>query len=110
MAQLCTGLAASASNRFTRGGGKPMVCGERRGRFAGRGGLSETVETAVPRGAEAGRAGAATVLFGVTLFTSAFLMFLIQPMFAKMALPRLGGSSAVWSLALVFFQGVRLLG
>ena len=72
--------------------------------------MSETAGAVSPRGAEAGRAGAATVLFGVTLFTSAFLMFLIQPMFAKMALPRLGGSSAVWSLALVFFQGVLLLG
>ena len=48
--------------------------------------------------------------FTVTLFTSAFLLFLIQPMFTKMVLPRLGGSPAVWSLALVFFQGVLLLG
>ena len=37
-------------------------------------------------------------------------MFLVQPMFAKMALPRLGGSASVWSLALVFFQLVLLLG
>lgn len=37
-------------------------------------------------------------------------MFLVQPMFAKMALPRLGGTAAVWSLALVFFQAVLLLG
>lgn len=52
----------------------------------------------------------AVAVFGATLFSSALLMFLIQPMFAKMALPRLGGTAAVWSLALVFFQGVLLLG
>ncbi len=52
----------------------------------------------------------AIAVFAATLFCSALLMFLIQPMFAKMALPRLGGTAAVWSLALVFFQGVLLLG
>ncbi len=52
----------------------------------------------------------ALAVFAATLFCSALLMFLIQPMFAKMALPRLGGTAAVWSLALVFFQGVLLLG
>jgi len=48
--------------------------------------------------------------FAIALFSSALLMFLVQPMFAKMALPRLGGTAAVWSLALVFFQAVLLLG
>ena len=56
------------------------------------------------------RPKAAIAVFAATLFCSALLMFLIQPMFAKMALPRLGGTAAVWSLALVFFQGVLLLG
>jgi hypothetical protein len=56
------------------------------------------------------RPKSALAVFAATLFSSALLMFLIQPMFAKMALPRLGGSAAVWSLALVFFQGVLLLG
>ena len=49
-------------------------------------------------------------LFGGALFFSALLMFLVQPMFAKMALPRLGGSASVWSLALVFFQAMLLCG
>ncbi len=49
-------------------------------------------------------------MFSITLFCSALLMFLIQPMFAKMALPRLGGSASVWSLALVFFQTLLLCG
>lgn len=49
-------------------------------------------------------------LFLLTLFISAFLLFSIQPFFAKMVLPRLGGSPAVWSVAMVFFQGMLLLG
>ena len=48
--------------------------------------------------------------FACALFSSAMLMFGIQPLFAKFVLPRLGGSSAVWSVALVFFQGVLVLG
>jgi len=49
-------------------------------------------------------------LFGLTLFVSAFLLFLVQPMFARLALPLLGGSPGVWNTALVFYQGVLLLG
>jgi SAM-dependent methyltransferase len=48
--------------------------------------------------------------FAVTVFLSATLMFLIEPMVAKMVLPRLGGSPAVWSTCLVFFQVMLLLG
>lgn len=49
-------------------------------------------------------------VFAVTLSLSAFLLFSVQPFFAKMVLPRLGGSPGVWSVAMVFFQGVLLLG
>lgn len=49
-------------------------------------------------------------LYAGTLFLSAFLLFGIQPMFAKMVLPRLGGSPGVWSVAMVFFQSVLLAG
>ena len=45
-----------------------------------------------------------------TIFLSAFLLFGIQPMFAKMVLPKLGGTPAVWSVAMVFFQAVLLAG
>ena len=45
-----------------------------------------------------------------TLFVSALLLFSIQPMFAKMVLPKLGGAPAVWSVAMVFFQTVLLAG
>ncbi len=49
-------------------------------------------------------------LFAVTLFISAGLMFLVEPMVAKMVLPQLGGSRAVWTTCLVFFQATLLLG
>ena len=49
-------------------------------------------------------------LYATTLFVSALLLFALQPMFAKMVLPRLGGSPSVWSVAMVFFQGALLLG
>ena len=52
----------------------------------------------------------APALFGGTLFGSALLLFSIQPMFTKMVLPRLGGAPAVWSVAMVFFQGALLAG
>lgn len=44
------------------------------------------------------------------MFVSATLLFLVEPMLAKMALPSLGGSSAVWNTCLVFFQTVLLAG
>lgn len=49
-------------------------------------------------------------LYAATLFVSALLLFLIQPMFTKMVLPRLGGAPTVWSVAMVFFQAALLAG
>ncbi|MGF6308987.1 hypothetical protein ABIB82_002960 [Bradyrhizobium sp. i1.8.4] len=49
-------------------------------------------------------------LSAVTLFVSALLLFSIQPMFAKMVLPKFGGAPSVWSVAMVFFQAVLLAG
>jgi hypothetical protein len=49
-------------------------------------------------------------VFAGTIFLSAFLLFGIQPMFAKMVLPKLGGSPGVWSTAMVFFQAMLLAG
>lgn len=43
-------------------------------------------------------------------FLSALLLFCLEPMFSKMVLPVLGGSSAVWSVAMVVFQGLLLAG
>ena len=50
------------------------------------------------------------ISFAVTVFLSAFLLFQIQPIIAKMILPWFGGSSSVWSVCLVFFQAELLLG
>jgi hypothetical protein len=52
----------------------------------------------------------APAVYAVTLFGSAFLLFLLQPMFAKMVLPRLGGAPSVWSVAMVFYQTALLAG
>jgi len=49
-------------------------------------------------------------LFAVTMFVSATLLFLIQPMIAKMILPLLGGTPAVWNTCMVFFQAALLAG
>jgi spermidine synthase len=49
------------------------------------------------------------VLFASTIFLSAFLLFLVQPIIAKQILPWFGGTSAVWTTCMVFFQ-VLLLG
>ena len=48
--------------------------------------------------------------FAVALFISAFLLFVIQPMFTKMVLPLLGGSPGVWNTAMLFFQTVLVAG
>ncbi|HEX4999230.1 MAG TPA: fused MFS/spermidine synthase [Terriglobia bacterium] len=50
------------------------------------------------------------VFLGLTLFLSAFLLFCIQPIVAKMALPFLGGSSSVWATCVLFFQSILLAG
>ena len=50
------------------------------------------------------------VVFTAAIFTSAFLLFAVQPMFTRMILPILGGSPAVWSVAMVFFQTMLLGG
>ncbi len=50
------------------------------------------------------------VVYTAAIFTSALLLFSVQPLFTKMVLPRLGGSPAVWSVAMVFFQSLLLAG
>ncbi len=50
------------------------------------------------------------ILYAVTIFLSAFLLFQVQPLIAKMILPWFGGSAAVWSAAMLFFQIVLLAG
>ena len=50
------------------------------------------------------------LVYAVTIFLSAFLLFQVQPLIAKFILPWFGGSAAVWSAALLFFQLVLLAG
>lgn len=49
-------------------------------------------------------------LYAVTIFVSAFLLFLVQPVMAKQILPWFGGSATVWTTCLVFFQTALLAG
>ena len=63
--------------------------------------------TAVP----SSRSGAlAPALFVMAVFTSAALVFMVEPMMAKLVLPLLGGSAAVWNTSLAFFQAALLAG
>jgi len=50
------------------------------------------------------------LLFAATVFTSAFLLFLVQPIIAKQILPWFGGNASVWTVCMVFFQMVLLAG
>jgi len=56
------------------------------------------------------RSGQLVAVFSGTLFLSAFLMFLVEPMIARMVLPLLGGAASVWNTCLVFFQALLLCG
>ena len=50
------------------------------------------------------------VLFTVTIFTSALLLFFVQPLFTRLVLPQIGGAAAVWTTAMLFFQTVLIGG
>ena len=50
------------------------------------------------------------LLWAWTIFLSAFLLFLVQPMMAKMILPMLGGTPAVWNTCMLFYQTALLGG
>ena len=60
-------------------------------------------QIAAPRGLVRG-------VFGAAIFLSAFLLFMMEPLVAKRILPWFGGSAAVWSTCLVFYQVALLLG
>jgi len=54
--------------------------------------------------------GGALPIYGATMLVSAALLFMVQPLFARMVLPMLGGSPAVWNTTVVFYQAVLLAG
>ena len=63
-----------------------------------------------PRAAASASATLLLVCFGAAILLSAMLLFTVQPMVARMLLPRLGGSPAVWNTCMVFFQAALLIG
>ena len=50
------------------------------------------------------------ILYALTILVSAFLLFQVQPLIAKIILPWFGGSAAVWTTCMLFFQMILLLG
>src|SRR6266536_6190087 len=56
------------------------------------------------------RINSLTLLFAVTIFVSAALLFSVEAMLVKMMLPVLGGTPAVWNTCMVFFQAALLAG
>ena len=72
--------------------------------------MPTAVQPVIAPGVRPAPRAAAVPLFAAALFLSALLLFAVQPMFTKMVLPVLGGSPAVWSIALVFFQALLLAG
>jgi hypothetical protein len=70
--------------------------------------MSSSQPVAAPNSASRNRL--LLVVYTAAIFTSALLLFSVQPLFTKMVLPRLGGSPAVWSVAMVFFQSLLLGG
>src|SRR5215211_2098906 len=54
------------------------------------------------------RAAVLSPVFALALFTSAALLFWVQPLLAKMLLPLLGGAPSVWNTCMVFFQALLL--
>ena len=64
-----------------------------------------TMAKEAPRGG-----GSVRARFVATILTSSFLLFLVQPMIARMALPRLGGAPSVWNSAMLVYQLLLLAG
>ena len=80
--------------------------------------MSAAPATLPPSGPDAPAAPAAgggchatlLAVFALTLFLNAALLFVVQPMFSKMALPLLGGAPAVWNTSMLVFQTLLLGG
>jgi hypothetical protein len=62
------------------------------------------------RCAPVGQGKVVIATFAATLFVSALLLFSVQPMYAKLILPKLGGAPAVWAVSMCFFQAMLLAG
>ncbi len=71
--------------------------------------MSQLIVNPAAPAVESRRTADSVALYAATIFTGAFLLFQIQPLIAKMILPWFGGSAAVWTTCMLFFQ-VMLLG
>src|SRR5580704_5871630 len=71
---------------------------------------SGTITTAAANGIGYIGSTRAMLLYALTISLSAFLLFEVQPVIAKIILPWFGGTSAVWTTCMLFFQAVLLLG
>ena len=72
--------------------------------------MSDTTSSENAGAVSPARSRLVLLVYTVSIFVSALLLFSVQPLFTKMVLPRLGGSPAVWSVAMVFFQSLLLGG
>ncbi len=63
-----------------------------------------------PRVGLAGRHRGVAALYGCAIFLSAFLLFGVEPIMGRLLLPWFGGSAAVWTVAVLFFQVALVLG
>src|ERR687883_462422 len=70
-------------------------------------GSNEIAKCSTRKGSSSGGA-LMMVLFSITIFLSAALLFLVEPMFAKFVLPLFGSTPAVWTASMMFFQGALL--
>ena len=71
--------------------------------------MSTSVETMIAR-PDRPTARSHTLLYAFSIFLSAFLLFQVQPLVAKMILPWFGGAASVWTVCLLFFQTTLLAG
>jgi hypothetical protein len=72
--------------------------------------MTSTTPSAITDAPSVSRNRLVLIVYTAAIFVSALLLFSVQPLFTKMVLPRLGGSPAVWSVAMVFFQSLLLGG
>jgi hypothetical protein len=76
----------------------------------GQAALSAAVTGTAKRHDGPDRSSLSLVVFSFSMFLSATLLFVVEPMIGKMLMPMLGGTPAVWNTCLVFFQAVLLAG
>ncbi len=98
-------FAASSNGGVVRGGHARMLAAFCTGRMPGPAAFTMRAPARAPLPTPA-----PMLLNALTIFASAFLLFLVQPIVAKQILPWFGGSAAVWATCLVFFQTTLLLG